>query len=282
MQMNKTDHNINAMCKELRVTRSGYYSWLKRGKSEREKRNQWLEHKIWYIFNESCQRYGSPRITAELKSQGIRCTKKTVAKIMRTLGLKSKMKRRYKVTTNSKHKLPVSKNLVERKFNPSELNRLWVSDITYIRTLEGWLYLAVIIDLYSKTVVAWSASNKADADLVANTITKAIRSRKPGKELIFHSDRGVQYANIDVRSLLEQKEINQSMSSKGNCYDNAPAESFFSILKRELIYHVVYKTREEAKISLFEYIEIFYNRKRRHSAIGYMSPLEFENINKLA
>jgi len=280
--MNKTDHNINAMCKELRVTRSGYYSWLKRGKSEREKRNQWLEHKIWYIFNESCQRYGSPRITAELKSQGIRCTKKTVAKIMRTLGLKSKMKRRYKVTTNSKHKLPVSKNLVERKFNPSELNRLWVSDITYIRTLEGWLYLAVIIDLYSKTVVAWSASNKADADLVANTITKAIRSRKPGKELIFHSDRGVQYANIDVRSLLEQKEINQSMSSKGNCYDNAPAESFFSILKRELIYHVVYKTREEAKISLFEYIEIFYNRKRRHSAIGYMSPLEFENINKLA
>lgn len=280
--MHKTEHSINSMCKELGVKRSGYYSWLQRGKSEREKRNLWLEHKIWFIFQESCQRYGSPRITAELKAQGIKCTKKTVAKIMKYLGLKSKIRRRYKITTNSKHKFPVAKNLVERKFNPAESNRLWVSDITYIRTLEGWLYLAVIIDLYSKTIVAWSASNRADENLVAGTITKAINSRNPGKELIFHSDRGVQYASLKVRSLLEKKKVNQSMSSKGNCYDNAPAESFFSILKRELIYHEVYKTREEAKTSLFQYIEIFYNRKRRHSALGYMSPLEFENINKLA
>lgn len=280
--MHKTEHSINSMCKELGVKRSGYYSWLQRGKSEREKRNLWLEHKIWFIFQESCQRYGSPRIIAELKAQGIKCTKKTVAKIMKYLGLKSKIRRRYKITTNSKHKFPVAKNLVERKFNPAESNRLWVSDITYIRTLEGWLYLAVIIDLYSKTIVAWSASNRADENLVAGTITKAINSRNPGKELIFHSDRGVQYASLKVRSLLEKKKVNQSMSSKGNCYDNAPAESFFSILKRELIYHEVYKTREEAKTSLFQYIEIFYNRKRRHSALGYMSPLEFENINKLA
>lgn len=238
-----------------------------------------LLNQIQEIFNNSKQRYGSPRITAELRCKGMRVSKKRVARIMKKHGIKSKTKKRFKVTTNSKHKLPIAENLVEMKFNPERANSLWTSDITYIRTHEGWLYLAVVLDLWSRSVISWSADKYMDENLVIRTLDKAIAIRGKQENLIFHSDRGSQFASLRMRKLLEQNQIRQSMSSKGNCYDNAPTESFFSTLKRELVYRENFKTREEAKRKLFEYIEIFYNRKRRHSSLGYLSPLDFENLN---
>jgi len=238
-----------------------------------------LLDQIREVYNGNKQRYGSPRITAELRSKGMKISKKRVARIMKKHGIKSRIRRRYKITTNSKHKLPVAENLVEMKFNPERANSLWSSDITYIRTREGWLYLAVVLDLWSRSVISWSADKFMDENLVIRTLDKAIASREKQEGLIFHSDRGSQYASLRVRKLLEQNEIRQSMSSKGNCYDNAPVESFFSTLKREMVYRENFKTREEAKRSLFEYIEVFYNRKRRHSSLGYLSPLDFEKLN---
>jgi len=268
------------MSESLSITRSGYYRWISTGMispkflTETDLLNQILE-----IFYNSKQRYGSPRITAELRSKGMRISKKRVARIMKKHGIKSKTKRRFKVTTNSKHKLPVAKNLVEMKFNPEKANNLWTSDITYIRTSEGWLYLAVVLDLWSRSVISWGADKYMDENLVIRTLDKAIAIRGKQENLIFHSDRGSQFASLRVRKLLEENQIRQSMSSKGNCYDNAPTESFFSTLKRELVYRENFKTREEAKQKLFEYIEVFYNRKRRHSSLGYLSPLDFEKQN---
>jgi transposase InsO family protein len=238
-----------------------------------------LLNQIQEIFNNSKQRYGSPRITAELRSKGMVINKKRVARIMKKHGIKSKIKRRYKVTTNSKHKLPVAENLVEMKFNPERANSLWTSDITYIRTGEGWLYLAVVLDLWSRSVISWSADRFMDENLVIRTLAKAIAIRGVQNNLIFHSDRGSQFASYRFKQMLKENNIIQSMSSKGNCYDNAPTESFFSTLKRELVYRENFKTREEAKQKLFEYIEVFYNRKRRHSSLGYLSPLDFEKLN---
>jgi transposase InsO family protein len=273
-------YSIKLMSESLSITRSGYYRWISTGMispkflTETDLLNQILE-----IFYNSKQRYGSPRITAELRSKGMRISKKRVARIMKKHGIKSKTKRRFKVTTNSKHKLPVAKNLVEMKFNPEKANNLWTSDITYIRTSEGWLYLAVVLDLWSRSVISWGADKYMDENLVIRTLDKAIAIRGKQENLIFHSDRGSQFASLRVRKLLEENQIRQSMSSKGNCYDNAPTESFFSTLKRELVYRENFKTREEAKQKLFEYIEVFYNRKRRHSSLGYLSPLDFEKQN---
>ena len=199
---------------------------------------------------------------------------------MRKQGITARTKKRFRVTTNSNHNLPVAQNLVEMQFNPQKKNSLWTTDITYIRTSEGWLYLSVILDLWSRAVISWNAQSSMDEKLVIGTLDKALRQRKPAGELILHSDRGSQYASQLYRQMLRENNITQSMSSKGNCYDNAPVESFFSTLKRELVYRTTYKTREEAKQSLFEYIEVFYNRQRRHSTLGYLSPMQFENLNK--
>jgi len=280
MHEQRRTYGIKLMSESLSVTRSGYYRWVSTGMispkllTETELLNQILE-----IFNYSKQRYGSPRITAELRAKGMKVSNKRIARIMKKHGIKSKIRRRYKITTNSKHKLPIAENLVEMKFNPVKANSLWTSDITYIRTSEGWLYLAVILDLWSRSVISWSADKYMDENLVIRTLDKAIAVRGKQKNLIFHSDRGSQFASLRVRMLLEQNEIRQSMSSKGNCYDNAPTESFFSTLKRELVCRENFKTREEAKQKLFEYIEVFYNRKRRHSSLGYLSPLDFEKLN---
>jgi len=268
------------MSETLNISRSGYYRWISTGMiSPKLLTETELLKQIQEIFNNSKQRYGSPRITAELRTKGMLINKKRVARIMKKHGIKSKTKRRFKVTTNSKHKLPVAENLVEMKFNPVKANSLWTSDITYIRTSEGWLYLAVVLDLWSRSVISWSADKFMDENLVIRTLDKAIALRGKQENLIFHSDRGSQFASLRVRKLLEQNQIRQSMSSKGNCYDNAPTESFFSTLKRELVYRENFKTREEAKQKLFEYIEVFYNRKRRHSSLGYLSPLDFEKLN---
>jgi len=264
----------------LNVSRSGYYRWIKAGMMGSKLTSESvILDKITDVYNQSKQRYGSPRITAELRSKGIKISKNRIARLMKKHGIKSKVRRRYKITTNSRRKLPVAENWVKMKFNPVRANSLWSSDITYIRTREGWLYLTVILDLWSRSVISWSADSFMDENLVIRTLDKAIATRGKQEGLIFHSDRGCQYASLRVRQMLKENQITQSMSSKGNCYDNAPVESFFSTLKREMVYGENFKTREEAKQKLFEYIEVFYNRKRRHSSLGYLSPLDFENLN---
>lgn len=281
MQEQSKTYSIKLMSEELQISRSSYYAWNKRLPSQQNKANAYLSERIKSIYEQKKRRYGSPRITAELRVEGFNCSKNRVAGLMRKQGITARTKRRFRVTTNSKHKLPVSNNLVEMQFNPEKKNSLWTSDITYIRTREGWLYLAVILDLWSRAVISWSAARFMDENLVIKPLEKAIRERQPGNGLILHSDRGSQYASQRLRQILKENNITQSMSSKGNCYDNAPTESFFSTLKRELIYRESYRTRDEAKQSLFEYIEVFYNRQRRHSSLGYLSPLQFEKLNKI-
>jgi len=279
METDSGTYSIKQMSEVLQVSRSGYYNWLRRPKSKLWKENVSLIERIRSIHTHSKQRYGSPRITAELREGGFKCGKNRVARLMRKHGITARTKKRFRVTTNSNHNLPVAKNLVEMQFNPERKNSLWTTDITYIWTREGWLYLSVMLDLWSRSVISWNASQSMDESLVIKTLDKAIRERKPDGELILHSDRGSQYASMKLKQMLIENNIQQSMSSKGNCYDNAPTESFFSTLKRELVYRTSYKTREEAKQSLFEYIEVFYNRQRRHSTIGYLSPMQFENLN---
>jgi putative transposase len=280
MKDNQNIYHVNSMSEVLKISRSSYYAWLNRPMSAREKYNRYLSERIRSIYEQRKRVYGCLRITAELKEEGFSCSKNRVARLMRKQGITAKTKRRFRVTTNSKHKLPVSNNLVEMQFNPEKKNSLWTTDITYIRTREGWLYLSVVLDLWSRSVISWSADRSMDENLVIKPLEKAIRNRQPGSELILHSDRGSQYASHRLRQILKENNITQSMSSKGNCYDNAPTESFFSTLKRELVYRQSFKTREEAKKCLFEYIEIFYNRQRRHSTLGYLSPMQFEKLNQ--
>ena len=280
MRDNNNIFHLNRMSEVLRVSRSGYYAWLKRPLSNREKHNAYLSDRIRSIYEQRKRVYGCLRITAELRDKGFSCSKNRVARLMRKHGITARTKKRFKVTTNSKHHLPIAPNLVEMQFNPEKINSIWTTDITYIATKEGWLYLSVILDLKSRAVISWDADRSIDENLVIRTLEKALRDRSPSSELILHSDRGSQYASHRLRQMLKENNIQQSMSSKGNCYDNAPVESFFSTLKRELVYRENYKTREEAKQSLFEYIELFYNRQRRHSTLGYLSPLQFENLKK--
>jgi transposase InsO family protein len=202
---------------------------------------------------------------------------------MQENGLKSKIKRKFKATTNSNHNLPVAENVLNQNFTTIKPNQVWASDITYIWTTEGWLYLAVVLDLFNRQIIGWKVNNYLSKELVFEAINKSINARRPGKGLIFHSDRGVQYASGEVRNLLAKSKITQSMSKKGNCYDNAISETFFHTLKTELVYHTRFTTRQEAELTLFEYIEVFYNRQRLHSSLNYLSPVEFENqffINK--
>jgi len=280
MKDNINIFHLNRMSKVFKVSRSGYYAWLSRPMSERQKSNMYLIERIRSIHEQRKRVYGCLRITAELRDEGFSCSKNRVARLMRKQGITARPKIRFKATTNSNHNLPVVPNLVEMQFNPEKKNSLWTTDITYIWTSEGWLYLLVMLDLWSRAVVSWEADCNMNENLVINALKKALRDRKPGSELILHSDRGSQFASHRLRSLLSENNITQSMSSKGNCYDNAPVESFFSTLKRELVYRERFKTREEAKQKLFEYIEVFYNRQRRHSTLGYLSPMQFENLNK--
>jgi transposase InsO family protein len=268
---------VEKMCLALRVSRSGYYDWLNRGQSQRDRSNQVLLEQIERVYRDSRGNYGSPRITAELRADGEGCNKKRVARLMRINGIAAKTKRRFKVTTNSKHNQPVAANLVNQQFVAGATNKLWSSDITYIWTKEGWLYLSVVLDVYSRRIVGWSMNRRLTKELVIEAVNQALSYRNPGRNMIFHSDQGSQYASNRFRKLLADNEIKASMSGKGNCYDNAITETFFHTLKTELVYFENYQTREEAKLSIFEYIEVFYNRKRRHSAIGYQNPVDFEN-----
>ena len=266
------------MCHFLNVLRSSYYQWLNPATSDREKEDEELTGLIKHIFKESRGLYGSRRIRRKLLQLGKVTSRKRIARLMKAAHLYCKTKRRFKVTTNSKHNNPVAPNLLQRQFNVSKPDQYWVGDITYIPTSKGWLYLATVIDLYSRRVVGWSMSHRMQASLVNDALLMAIWQRKPAKGLIWHTDRGSQYASKTHRSLLKDHHIIQSMSRKGDCWDNAVAESFFHTLKTELTHHHKFKNREEAKHVIFEYIEVFYNRIRIHSANDYASPVDFENM----
>ena len=266
---------VMKMCRVLGVSRSGYYEYLRRGLSRRHEENQRLLTKIREIWEWSRGVYGCPRITAELRSRGIRCGKNRVARLMKQNKIQALTRKRYRITTRSNLNLPIAEDLVERDFRASALNRLWVSDITYIWTWEGWLYLAAIMDVYNREIVGWTLYERLTKDLVANALMKALQKRNPQPGLIFHSDRGSQYASYRVRSILKACQIQQSMSSTGDCFDNAMMESFFSSLKKELVHLQTFHTRNQAKICVFDYIEIFYNRERRHSALNHKTPLEY-------
>jgi len=245
----------------MKISRSSYYDWLYRPLSKRARQDIDLTNRIIPIFKEGRNNYGARRIKHKLFLQNIVVSQRRISRLMRLAGLTCKTKRKFKATSDSNHKKPVALNILSRNFNVSNPNRSWVGDITYIKTNQGWLYLAVVIDLYSRQVVGWSMSNRINAELVDNAILMAIWKRKPEKDLVWHTDRGRQYASDSHRKILKDHKIIQSMSRKGDCWDNAVSESFFHTLKTELTNHYNFENREEAKKIIFEYIEVFYNRK---------------------
>ncbi len=273
---------VKKMCQVLIVSRSGYYKWEQSPPSNRTKKNAELLQKIRAIHEEHRERYGSPRITRELHKQGERCGKNRVAHIMKNNAIKAKAKKKFKVTTHSNHKYPVAPNLLQQKFKAAGPNRVWASDITYVWTTEGWLYVAVILDIWSRKIVGCAMSERQTKALVINALYRALGQRQVTEGIIHHSDRGSQYASDDYREILDNNEFKQSMSKKGDCYDNAIVETFFHTLKTELVNWERYETRAEARRSIFEYIEMYYNRNRMHSALGYLSPVEFEQFKKVA
>ena len=276
MDQHRSWHGVQRMCRVIGASRSGYYRWKRQPQSKRQKDNEKILMEIKESHKNSRRAYGSPRITKDLQARGTKCGENRVARLMKIHGIAGKAKKKFKATTNSKHNLPVAENLLSQNFVAEKPNTVWASDITYIPTLEGWLYLVVILDLYSRQVVGWAMSDRLTADFVVKALYQAIGRRSPSLRCIFHSDRGVQYASADFRNVLNAYGFIQSMSRKGNCYDNAVAESFFHTLKTEHVYDYRYETRTEAIQSVFEYIEMFYNRQRRHSALGYRSPVSFE------
>lgn len=276
VEAQRTRHEVGRLCAGLRISRGTYYAWRVRPPSRRAVENAELMRLMKRIFAESDASYGSPRMYLELRDMGYRLGRARVERLMSLCGLKAKHVRKYKHTTRSGHSLPVSPNLVRQRFEIENLNTVWVSDITYLWTLEGWLYLAVILDLCSRRVVGWSTSHRITKELACEAMRSAIQHRIPSAGLVSHSDQGSQYASNEYQMLLLRNGVRSSMSDKGNCYDNAVAESFFASLKRERTSHRRYATRDEAHRDLFEYIEVFYNRKRRHSSLGGVSPVTFE------
>ena len=267
---------VRVLCQVLQVSVSGFYSWRKRGPSQRAREDEQLKVHIRAAHKASRGRYGSPRVQKELCAQDQHVGRKRVARLMKADGLAARRKRRFRRTTDSTHQHPVAPNLLDRQFTVDAPNAVWVTDITYIWTQEGWLYLAAILDLYSRKVVGWAVDESLERHLALDALAMALSNRRPARGLLHHSDRGVQYASDDYQKALKKDGLICSMSRKGDCWDNAVAESFFATRKAELVYLTEYRTRAEARASLFEYIEVFYNRQRRHSAIGYVSPSQFE------
>jgi transposase InsO family protein len=275
------NYAVLRLCRAVEVSRSGYYAWRRQMESDRTRANRSLLEAIREIYEGSRGIYGAPRIHHELGIRGHHCGRHRVARLMRRAGLRARMKRRYRVTTRSEHRHPTAPNLLAQRFRAERANQAWVADITYIATREGWLYLAVVIDLYSRSVVGWTTSGTMTRALVIDALYVALGRRNASSGLLHHSDRGSQYASNEYQLLLAREGFVCSMSGRGNCYDNAVAESFFHTLKTELVHHHRCETRTEAHASLFEYIEGFYNRQRKHSALGYQSPSEYEERAEL-
>lgn len=282
MEEYRSWYAVEEMAKALGVSTSGYYGWRNSQPSRQKTANEQMVFEIMQIFEKSRETYGSPRIRAELQKKWHLCGENRVARLMRKNKIRAKTKKRFNITTHSKHNYPISVNLLRGEFSASGPNRVWVTDITYIWTQEGWLYLTVYLDLYSRKVVGWSLRENMKASLVIEGLESAVTSRRPAEGLIIHSDRGSQYAGNDFRQVLRYYKFESSMSGSGNCYDNAVAETFFHTLKTEWIYFKRYETREEAKRDIFEYIEVFYNRQRLHSTLGYRSPVEFESAGSFS
>ena len=276
----RNQYPLRLVCEVLHVSRSGYHKWLKRKLSFRIIENQRILEIIRYHYSKSKGTYGLPRIFAAIRKQGLTVNKKRIARLMRVNNIKAKTKRRFKYTTVQSSKAAASENILNQNFTSSSENRIWTGDITYLSTKQGWLYLAVVMDIYSRKIVGWSIDSSLSTELVIKSLMMAMVHRNPQRGIIFHSDRGCQYTSSSFRNILKNYGIIQSMSSKGNCYDNAITESFFHTLKTELTYWERYQTREEAKRSVFEYIEFNYNRRRLHSSLGYLSPVEFEMKNR--
>ena len=262
----------------MKVSRSGFYSWINRDKSLRQKERERLIPRVKAIHKQTRKSYGARRISKELEAQGESCKRSKAGTIMKLAGVVAKQKKKFKATTDSKHNLPVAPNLLARNFQVPEPDQVYCGDITYIWTTEGWLYLAIVLDLYSRQVVGWSMSNRMTKKLVLDALRMAIWRRHPESGLIFHSDRGSQYCSKYFQDMLKKHGMLSSMSRKGNCWDNSVAESFFGSLKKERVFDSIYMTREEARRDIVDYMEMFYNSKRRHSYLGYLSPKEFEKM----
>jgi putative transposase len=271
--------SVRWMCKALKVSPAGYYAWCKRAPSRRQRTDERLLERIRTVHEKSRKTYGYRRVHAALQRQGIVCGKHRVARLMRQDGLRGRLKRRHKTTTQSRHSLPVAPNHLMRDFEASAPNRKWATDITYVWTYEGWLFLAVVLDLYSRLVVGWAMDASLADTLTLKALRMALDQRRPPPGLIHHSDRGAQYASRQYQKLLAAHGAIASMSRTGDVYDNAPPESFFATLKVELIHDQQYHSRQQAKTDIFEYIEVFYNPERLHSGLGYRSPVEFEMLS---
>jgi putative transposase len=273
----RADYPVTILCDVLGVSAAGYYAWRSRPESRRSAANRILVDDIKRVYRDTSGRYGSPRIHIELKAQGRGASRGRIERLMRHHGIRAIMARPRRVrTTDSRHNLPIAPNLLARNFTATAPNRIWLADITYVETEQGWLYLAAVMDLYSRRIVGWAMADHLRAELPLAALRMAISTQQPGDGLIHHSDRGVQYASADYRKVMQSAGFQASMSRKADCYDNAPMESFFHTLKTELVHHRHYATRQEAARDIFAYIEGFYNRTRRHSAIGYISPIEME------
>jgi transposase InsO family protein len=279
IEAEKALYPVRLLCRCLAVSRSGYYAWRRRPVSARVKQDARLRVEIAASHAASRRTYGSPRILRDLREEGHRVSRKRVARLMRELGLEGRRKRRFRATTDSQHRFPVAPNVLMRDFDVEAPNTVWLTDITYLATLEGWLYLAVILDLFSRRVVGYAMSERIDRALVLEALRKALVQRSGTRDLIHHSDRGSQYASHDYRDALDQAGITCSMSRRGDCWDNAVAESFFGTLKMELLYELPLQTRSATRSAVADYIETFYNVRRRHSSLDYRSPLEFELKN---
>ncbi len=276
MQRHRREFPLGLMCRVLAVSRSGYYAWARRPPSRRTHTDQQLSTAIGAVHAASRRTYGSPRVQAELVAHGWRCGRHRVARLMRAAGLTGHRRRRWRVTTDSRHGHPVAANTLARQFAVARLDQVWVADLTYVPTDEGWLYLAVVLDLASRRVVGWAMAPRLTRPLALAALEMALRQRRPAGGLLHHSDRGSQYASADYQARLARHGLQVSMSRPGDVWDNAMAESFFATLKTELVHQRHFRTRHEARAELFEYIEIWYNRRRRHSALGYLSPAAYE------
>lgn len=278
----RTEFRVTAMCSALRVSRSGYYEWRERAPSRRAEANRRLLACIRTVHRASRENYGEQKTWEALRAAGEPCGRHRVARLRRAHGILAKRVRRFRRSYAARHSAPPAPNLLHREFTADRPNRVWVTDITFVPTRRGWLYVAVMIDLYSRRIVGWAMSNRIDQQLVLDALRMAITQRCPEPGLIHHSDQGQQYAGAAYRAMLEAHSIIQSMSRKGNCLDNAVAESFFSTLKNELVHHIVFEDRDEARSEIFDYLEIFYNRQRIHQSLGFKSPMNFEAMTDVA
>ncbi len=276
IKQHSLDYPVTALCQFMTVSRSRYYEWFDSPKTEREKENEELIEILKVLFEKGRGLYGTRRLKKKFAEQGLVVSRRRIGRLMNQAGLWCKTKKKFKVTTDSKHNKPIAPNLLERQFTASQPDHYYVGDITYIYTQEGWLYLAVVMDLFSRKIVGWSMDSRMKAQLVNDALLMAIWNRNPDKGLVWHTVRGSQYASDSHRAILKEHHITQSMSRKGDCWDNAVSESFFHTLKTELIHHCQFKTRQDTKQTIFEYIEVFYNREKIHSANDYLSPVDYE------